>query len=72
MTEALALKIIFYLLLIDAISVNLISWFGFRKWYQGNFAILARFFPLTRGWTTYYLILVLFIGYVLHAYISLT
>ncbi len=54
--------IVFYLLLIDSIGANLLSWGGQRKWYQKNFRIFSRYFPATRGWTTYYLILVLFIG----------
>lgn len=58
--------IVFYLLLIDSLSANIVSWLGFRKWYQGNFGIIARHFPITRGWTTYYLVLVLIIGYLLH------
>lgn len=62
--------IVFYLLLIDSISVNVVSWFGFRKWYQGNFSIIARHFPLTRGWTTYYLVLVLLIGCLVHNFVA--
>lgn len=54
--------IVFYLLLIDSLGANLLSWGGQRKWYQKNFRIFSRYFPATRGWTTYYLILVIFIG----------
>ncbi|MFQ5661691.1 MAG: hypothetical protein ACE5F2_00355 [Candidatus Paceibacteria bacterium] len=54
--------IIFYLLLIDSIGANLLSWGGGRGWYQKNFNVFSRYFPATKGWTTFYLILVLFIG----------
>jgi len=62
------LIIIFYLLLIDAIGANVISWLGFRKWYQGNLSFFARYFPATKGWTTYYFVLVLFIGLIIHRF----
>ncbi len=61
--------VIFYLLLIDSLGANVVSWFGFRKWYQGNFSLLSRYFPATKGWTTYYLVLVLFIGCILHNFV---
>jgi len=47
--------ILFYLLLVDSLGANLLSWGGGRKWYQRNFRIFSRYFPATRGWTTYYL-----------------
>lgn len=62
--------IIFYLLLIDSIGVNIVAWTSGRKWYQRNFSIFSRYFPATRGWTTYYLLLVIFIGYIIHNYIT--
>ncbi len=58
-------SIIFYLLLIDALGANLFAFSGGKKWYQRNCTILARYFPLSKGWTLYYLTLVLFIGYIL-------
>jgi len=54
--------IIFYALLIDALGMNLIAWSGLRESFTRHFSILARFFPITRGWALYYLILVLWIG----------
>lgn len=54
--------VIFYLLLIDSIVANLLAWFG-EVWYLKHFRLMSRYFPLTRGWTTYYLVLVLIIGY---------
>lgn len=56
--------IIFYILLADAINANIIAWPG-NEWYKNHFKILSRFFPLTKGWVTLYLILVLFIGYLI-------
>lgn len=58
--------IIFYILLIDSIGANLMSWGGGRTWYQKNFRLMSRYFPVTKGWTTYYLILVLWIGVILY------
>jgi|TARA_B100001079_G_C16277983_1_gene455173 hypothetical protein len=62
--------IAFYLLLVDSLGANIVSWLGFRKGYKGNFSIIARYFPATRGWTTYYLILVLLIGYLVHNFVA--
>lgn len=55
--------IIFYVLLIDSIGANLMSFGGGRQWYQRNFRLISRYFPATKGWTVYYLILVLWMGY---------
>lgn len=55
--------LIFYILLIDSIGANLVAWFGIgEKWYLKNLRIISRYFPPSRGWTTYYLILVILIG----------
>jgi hypothetical protein len=54
--------IVFFLLLIDSVGANWVSWFG-HKWYVRHFRMLSRLFPDTKGWTAYYLILVLWIGY---------
>ena len=58
--------IVFFLLLVDSISGNLIAWTSEGKWYRKNFRIISRYFPATRGWTTYYLILVLWMGLMLY------
>ena len=54
--------IVFILLLIDSLGANLMAWTSGAKWYQKHFRIISRYFPATKGWTTYYLILVLWIG----------
>lgn len=64
--------IIFWLLLIDSIGANLLAWFGGGKWYTENFRLFSRFFPVVKGWATYYLILVLFIGFLLNKFGALT
>ena len=69
MQTATILTIVFYLLLIDALGANVVSWLGFRKWYTGNFRLLSKYFPATRGWTTYYLVLVIFIGWIINSYV---
>ncbi|MAF25789.1 hypothetical protein CL634_09490 [bacterium] len=60
--------IIFYILLIDSFGANAVSWGDGRKWYQKNFRIISRNFPATKGWTTYYFVLVVFIGIILYRY----
>lgn len=56
------LTIIFVILLIDAVTAVAFSWLG-RGWYIEHFRLISRYFPLTKGWTTYYLVLVLYIGF---------
>ncbi len=55
--------IICYLLLFDSLSANVIAWTRGKGWYRRNFRLMSRAFPITRGWTTYYLVLVLWITY---------
>ncbi|MCL5011835.1 MAG: hypothetical protein M1320_00210 [Patescibacteria group bacterium] len=57
--------IVFALLLIDSISCNAIAWTGEERWYHKHFRVFSRYFPATKGWCTYYLILVLWIGVLL-------
>jgi hypothetical protein len=56
--------VVFWLLLIDSVGANISAWFGLDKWYQ-KFTVLVRLFPMTRGWTTFYFVLVLYIGFIL-------
>ena len=56
--------IVFWVLLLDALVANFISYFG-AKWYIKHFRVLSRFFPMAKGWTAYYLILVLWMGFML-------
>ncbi|MBI5004104.1 hypothetical protein HZC00_03350 [Candidatus Kaiserbacteria bacterium] len=53
--------IVFYFILIDALSANLIVLFG-SAWYVQHFRTISRWFPPAEGWALYYLILVLWIG----------
>ncbi len=59
-------SIIFYILLIDAIGANFMAWGGGQSWWQKQLTPIARFIPLAKGWTTYYLILVLLMGIMLY------
>ncbi|HTR19133.1 MAG TPA: hypothetical protein VMH91_04135 [Candidatus Paceibacterota bacterium] len=54
--------VIFYLLCIDSIAANLVAMFG-QKWYLKHFRLVSRVFPPAKGWALYYLLLVLFIGW---------
>lgn len=58
-------SIIFYLLLIDSVCANIIAWFE-KDWFVKHFRFVSKYFPMAKGWTLYYLILVLFIGCILY------
>ncbi len=58
--------IVSYLLILDALGANIVSWSDGKqpkKWYKKHFRLMSRYFPITKGWTTYYLVLALFIYY---------
>lgn len=59
------IEIIFWLLLLDSLIATCIAWSGYKEFFNKMF-FFKRYFPLTRGWTTFYLILVLFIGYIIY------
>lgn len=63
--EISVLKIIFWILLVDSIGANIVSWTG-NKWYRENFKLISRWFPPAKGWTILYLVLVLYIGYLVY------
>lgn len=54
--------IIWYLILIDAIGANIMSWF-FAGWYKKNLRWWNKHVPASKGWSVWYLILVLWVGY---------
>lgn len=58
-------SIIFYILLIDALGANWLAWSNKQSWWQKHLAPIARFIPLAKGWTSYYLFLVLLMGIML-------
>ncbi len=49
-------------LILDAVAANLMAWFG-GKWWTKNVGIFARYFPMAKGWAGWYLILVIWIGF---------
>jgi len=57
--------IIFYFLLLDSLGAVAVAWLG-HDWYAKHFRIFSRYFPATKGWTFYYLVLVLWIGSILY------
>lgn len=59
------IKIIFWLLLLDSLVANTIVWFGNAE-YLNKIKFFKRYLPLTKGWTAWYIILVLFIGYIIY------
>jgi len=58
------IEIIFWLLLLDSLVALYITWFG-KKEFFNKIVFFKRYFPLTRGWTSFYFVLVLFIGYII-------
>jgi hypothetical protein len=56
-------EIIFWLLLIDSVGANLMVWFGGSKWYVRHFPSVSKYFPPSKGWVVYYLVLVLILGW---------
>jgi hypothetical protein len=61
--EIIIFKVMFWLLLIDSLGANFMAWSNGDKWYHKHFRLMSRYFPMTKGWAVYYLILVLIIGY---------
>lgn len=59
-------SIIFYLLLIDAIGANILAWSTSTQWWHQHMPVISRYFPMVRGWTTYYLILIVLMGIMLY------
>lgn len=57
--------IIFYLLFIDSVGAVLTAFIG-EEWYVKHFRLISRWFPATKGWTLYYIFLVLWIGCLLY------
>jgi len=54
--------IVYLLVLVDAIFATLTAWTGMGEYFNKRYSIFGRYFPITRGWTTYYLVLVLWVG----------
>ncbi len=57
--------VVFWLLVIDSIGANLMTWTSGKAWYQKHFRLMSRYFPASKGWTSYYFILVLWMGVML-------
>jgi len=53
--------IIYYLVLLDSIGANIVSWCC-TKWYKKSVGKWAKHFPASRGWALWYFVLVLWIG----------
>ena len=56
------IEIVFWLLLLDSVVANIVAW-GFEAWYIRHFRLMSRWFPIAKGWTAYYFVLVLWIVY---------
>lgn len=53
-------QIIAALLVLDSVIANIVAWTN-RDWYRQNFKLMARYFPLTKGWSLAYLVLAIWI-----------
>ena len=58
--------VVFFVLLIDSLSCAALTWLGGARWYTKTFRTFSRLFPATKGWATYYLILVMWLGVVMY------
>lgn len=58
-------SIIFYILLLDAAGACWMAWTGKQHWWLTHLGGMSQQFPITRGWTSYYLILVLLLGWIM-------
>jgi len=56
--------LIWYLFLLDSLIVNTISWCC-PKYYGKKFKRYKKHFPMTKGWCSFYLLFVLWVGYAL-------
>lgn len=57
--------ILYILVLTDAIFANVAAWGTFGEELTKHYGVFSKYFPITRGWTTYYLVMVLWIGWAL-------
>jgi hypothetical protein len=58
------LEILFIILLADSLIANALVWSG-KADTLNHIPFVKRYIPLTRGWVLWYLLLVLFIGYLI-------
>lgn len=58
-------SILYYLVFLDALFAVLVAWSGRGEILNKKIGFVSRSFPITRGWTLYYLVLVLWVGYAL-------
>jgi len=56
---------IWYILLVDSIGANILA-LCCAKWYKKNYKGFYKHFPPTKGWCAWYLILVIWIGFLLY------
>lgn len=55
---------IWYLFLIDSVGANIMS-FLYPNWLKKHYKGFWKHFPVTKGWTLLYLVLVLWVGWTL-------
>jgi hypothetical protein len=58
------IQIIFWVLLADSLIANIIAWTKLSEKFN-KIKFYKRYLPLTKGWTVWYLIMTLFIGYLI-------
>jgi len=58
-------EIIFWLLIIDSLVAVIIAWTKLEVDFN-KYPFIRRYFPITKGWSAWYFILVIFIGYLVY------
>ena len=59
--------IVTFVLLLDAIGANMVAWTpGGRTWFMQHARTFSRYFPITKGWALWYLVLVIWMLFMLH------
>ncbi len=58
-------QIIFWFLLIDSLIGNYIAWTKYQEHFN-KLQFFKRYLPISKGWMAWYLILVLFIGWLVY------
>lgn len=58
--------IIVLLLLADSLGATIFAYTKGKKWYQKQFRLMSRYFPLVKGWPVLYLCVVLLFTWLLY------
>lgn len=54
--------IIYYLIVLDALIANIVAWTGVGGRIVHSSKVFSKYLPITKGWTTLYIVLVIWLG----------